>query len=205
MDGWVVALIAYITLAIGSFFPVAIRLMRNARLHSDGPSFDDSPRFSDASKELLRQNTTRINGTLVFWKTRAARFRAMHIYSLLWLTVSTVTVPVLAQAVQNNASSKWLVTVVSGHAAILLALVRAFRVESNYRSFRDGESDYYDLYRRMLDRPESFGETETEQLANYFEQVELVRRVVRAAETDNFPSVEDIVGAPPSAATHTKA
>jgi len=68
-------------------------------------------------------------------------------------------------------------------------------VEVNYKAFRDGESDYYDLYRRMLDRPRAFGESESEQIDRYLEQVELVRRVVRSAETENFPSVEEVASA----------
>ncbi|WP_143086471.1 hypothetical protein [Amycolatopsis saalfeldensis] len=71
-------------------------------------------------------------------------------------------------------------------------VLRAFRVENNYKAFRHGESEFYDLYRRLLDRPMLFGGTEAVQLASYFEQVEVIRRSIRTSETDNFPSVEDV-------------
>jgi len=67
--------------------------------------------------------------------------------------------------------SKALITCVSAHTAINLALHRAFKVDLNYRAFRQGESSFYDLYRRILDRPQSLGKDEPEQLAAYFEQV----------------------------------
>jgi hypothetical protein len=196
MNPWAIGLIIYLVLALGSFAPAALKLIKPVTLHPGGPSFDDSPHFSDAAKALLNQNVDRIRGTLGFWKTRAERFRAVHVYSLFWTVIAATTVPILAQTVTDDPWSKWLVTVISGHAAIMLGVVRSFRVESNYRSFRDGESDYYDLYRRMLDNPRRFGNTEEEQLRNYFEQVELVRKVVRAAETENFPSVEDVSKTP---------
>lgn len=192
MNPWAVGLVTYLVFAIGSFAPAALKLMKPVRLHPGGPSFEESPHFSDEAKAMLNQNIARIRGTLEFWKTRAERFRAVHVYSLFWTVISATTVPILAQTVTDDPWSKWLVTVISGHAAIMLGVVRSFRVESNYRSFRDGESDYYDIYRRMLDNPRSFGNSEAEQLRNYFDQVELVRKVVRAAETDNFPSVEDV-------------
>lgn len=133
-----------------------------------------------------------MQGTLKFWKTQAERYRTFHIYSLTWISLSSVGIPLLAQATTEDPWSKWLLTVVATHSAILLALSRAFRVEAHHKAFRSGESEFYDLYRRMLDRPGAFGSNQRDQLDRYFEQVETVRKVVRNAETDNFPSVEDV-------------
>ncbi|MFE3756794.1 hypothetical protein ACFXO9_21040 [Nocardia tengchongensis] len=191
----------YLILAVGSFAPVARRFLQPVELNPGGPSFDEATQFSDEAKLRLRQNFERIHGTLVFWKTRAERYRALRTYSLFWMGVSAVLVPILAQGITADHWSKWLVTVISGHSAIMLTLVRTFRVEANYQTFRDGESDFYDLYRRMLDRPESFGSTEEERLRRYFEQVEFIRKVVRSAETDNTPSLEGVVASPPPATT----
>jgi hypothetical protein len=186
-----IALITYVTLLIGTFVPVARRLLTWAELNPRGPSFEDG-KFSPENKKALQQNFARLSGAMRFWKTMAMRYRAFHIYSLAWITISSVAVPVLAQSATADPWSKWLVTAVSAVAAVLLALVRAFRVESNYKAFRKGESDFYDLYRRMLDRPHQFGETEDEQVQRYLEQVEIIRQLVRSAETDNLPSVEEM-------------
>ncbi|MEV4641141.1 hypothetical protein AB0J80_27745 [Actinoplanes sp. NPDC049548] len=197
MNGWVIALVAYLSLAILTFLPVLRTILKKVPLFAGGPSFEDSPHFSESCRQVLAQNFKRINGTLVFWKTRAERYRRFHLYSLIWVTISTVSVPVLAQTITADPWAKWLLTVVSGHAALLLALTRGFRVEANYKAFRNGESDFYDLYRRMLDRPQTFGATEAEQVARYLEQVEIVRRVVRSAETDNLPAIEEVAASRP--------
>jgi hypothetical protein len=43
-----------------------------------------------------------------------------------------------------------------------------------------------------LDSPETFGPDEDSQLKRYFEEVEIIRRFVRNAETDSLPMVEDM-------------
>lgn len=192
MDRWGVALTVYVLAAVVSLIPVAVRLARLVQLLPAGPSFDQSPHFSDEAKVLLMQHWDRIHGTLVFWKTQAARYKAFHTYSLVWVSVSTVLVPLLAQAVTVNAWSRALLTVVGAQAALLLTLTRTFRVESHYKAFRHGESEFYDLYRRLLDQPSTFGATETDQLSTYFELTDRLRRFIRTAETDNLPAVEEI-------------
>lgn len=194
MSPWAIALIIYSSLALLSFLPVLRVLVTWVNLNPGGPSFDQSPHFSEEGKNLLAQNFERMQGTLKFWKTQAERYRTFHIYSLSWISLSTVGVPLLAQATTEDPWSKWLLTVVATHSAVLLAVSRAFRVEAHYKAFRSGESEFYDLYRRMLDRPRVFGSDQREQIDRYFENVETVRKVVRNAETDNFPSVEDAQG-----------
>ncbi len=198
MDGWTLALILYPLAAAASFAPVAKILLKKVELHPGGPSFDRSPHFSEPAKILLQQHFERIHGTLEYWKTQAAKYKAFHIYSAVWVTLATASVPFLAQAITTDPESKWLLTVIGLQAAVLLALSRAFRVENSYKAFRHGESEFYDLYRRLLDRPTLFGATEDEQLSRYFEQVEVIRRSVRTSETDNFPTVEDIAPIAPN-------
>ncbi|WFE29639.1 hypothetical protein O7623_10820 [Solwaraspora sp. WMMD791] len=200
INGWAVALSGYVGAAMVTLYPALRTLFRVVNLNPGGPSFADSSRFGDEAKKRLSQNFERIQGTLVFWKTQAERYRRFHIYSLVWVTVSTVSLPILAQAITPDPWSKALVTVIAAHAALTLGLSRGFRVEANYKAFRSGESDFYDLYRRMLDRPEVFGATEAEQVQKYLEHVEMVRRVVRTAETDNLPSIEEVAQAGPAQA-----
>jgi hypothetical protein len=192
VNNWAIALVVYITVAALSFLPVLTRLIKRVKPHPGGPSFEDSPWFSDAARDVLNQNFERLRGALGFWKAQSARYHAFYICSVIWVTIATVSVPFIAQAISSDPWSRWFLSVVSAHAALLLALSRAFRVEGNYKAFRQGESDFYDLWRRMLDRPESFGSDEKEQLQRYFENVEVIRRVVRTAETDNLPSIEEV-------------
>lgn len=82
-------------------------------------------------------------------------------------------------------------TVISTHTALLIAFHRALKIENNFKAFRHGESEFYDLYRRLLDRPKSFGDSEEKQIETYFIEVENIRRAVRIAETDNLPMIDD--------------
>ena len=57
-----------------------------------------------------------------------------------------------------------VITIISAFTGILLAFHRALKVDANFKAFRYGESEFYDTYRRMMDRPESFGATEDTKL-----------------------------------------
>ena len=199
MSGWQIALIAYVTAAITTFLPVLRLLVRKVELNGGGPAFDDSPHFTPEQKLLLSQHYERLRGTLGFWKTSAARYKAFHVYALTWITISTVMVPILAQAVGTDQWSKWFLSIVGAHAALLLGATRTFRIESSFKAFRQAESEFYDLYRRLLDRPQAFGNSREEQLPAYFERVEKVRQLARSAEIDNFPTVEDALQNPSNA------
>jgi len=66
------------------------------------------------------------------------------------------------------------------------------KISDGMKAFRHGESEFFDLYRRLLDRPRLFGNDEDEQIDNYFSEVERIRRLVRNTETENIPDVESI-------------
>lgn len=109
----------------------------------------------------------------------------------MWTIPASVVVPFLVQAISPENASKWFVTLVTAHTAILFAFHKGFKVDANFKTWREGESHFYDLYRRMLDRPETFGKTENEQLTVYFDEVENLRMFIRNAEIDNMPTVEE--------------
>jgi hypothetical protein len=190
-DPWIIAIVAYVLLAIGSFVPTFFAMVRGVKPHTGGDSFQDSLHFSNEAKSKLSQHFSRIAGTLGFWKKQAEIYRRLHYYILLWSIPATVLIPFLVQAIEPGNASKWMVTIVSAHTAILLSFHKAFKVDSNFKTWRAGESNFYDFYRRMLDRPDLFGKTEAEQLASYFDAVENLRAFIRNAEIDNTPSVEE--------------
>ncbi|MFE3174528.1 hypothetical protein ACFXPA_22335 [Amycolatopsis sp. NPDC059090] len=192
MSGWTIALILYSAAAIASFAPTAASLFRKTTPLPGEPSFQESAHFSDPAKIRLIQHEDRIRGALTYWKSRAEKAQSFRHYCLVWVTLSTALVPFLSQAITSDPTSKWAVTVIGAHGFILLALARAFRVDENHKSFRNGESDYLDLRRRMLDTPSSFGQDEEEQLQKYFKISAAIRRWVRNAETHNYPSVENL-------------
>lgn len=190
MSVWLVFVLVYIFLAVITFLPTFLAIFRKVKLFDGGAAFKESTQFSDAAKSKLIQHDSRIQGTLIFWKNEAEKYRNFHYYSLVWTILSSILIPVLAQVITDDPFSRLLITVISVHISLLLAFHRAFKVDKNFQAFREGESEFYDLRRRLLDRPHVFGTTEKKQLDFYFEQVEKVRKFVRNAETDNFPVLD---------------
>lgn len=166
-------------------------MLKKVQLHPGGSSFEDSPHFSQGSKDLLVQHYSRLQGTLGFWKNEAEKYKKFHYYCLLWTIPMSILTPIIIQFIDGSFYSKLFITITTTHMALLLAIHKGFKVESNFKAFRLGESEYYDLCRKFLDRPKSFGETEEEQLEAYFRQVETIRKFVRNAETDNIPTFEN--------------
>lgn len=192
MDIWYLFSLLYISVAILTFIPTLLAILKKVELHPGGSSFHESTHFSDETKQSLEQHYTRIMGTLVFWKNQAEKYRRFHYYCLCWTIPASILIPILTQYISQDVYSKMLLTIISTHTAVLLAFHRGFKVDRNFRSFRHGESEFYDTYRRLLDRPLTFGLNEKEQIDKYFSDVETIRKFVRNAETDNLPTVDDV-------------
>lgn len=191
LSTWTISTFSYLLFAFITFIPVFNALIKKVKLHPGGESFSESPYFSNENKSLLQQHFTRLHGTLIFWKNKAEWHRRFHYYTLCWTIPVSILIPIITQTIDLTSESKLFLTVISSHSALLIAFHRALKVENNFKAFRHGESEFYDLYRRLLDRPKSFGETEDKQLETYFLEVEKIRRAVRIAETDNLPIIED--------------
>jgi hypothetical protein len=157
---WAWLIFLYLLLAIASFMPVLWAILFRAEPHDDVPSFAKSPFLKGKTEviERLEQHYKRISGTLVFWKSAARRNGWFHYYCIGWTIFSTAMIPFLTQAINPaDSASKWLVTTISAHIAILVGFHRGLKVPERYQAFRHGESEFYDLYRRLLDQPETFG------------------------------------------------
>jgi hypothetical protein len=191
MNSWIAAIIGYVSLALTSFIPVLAAMLKQVKLKPGGDSFKESPHFTSETITLLEQHYTRLQGTLLFWKNQAEWNRRFHYYTLFWTIPVSILIPIISQALDTSATSKLFLTIISSHIAVLYGFHRALKIENNYKAFRYGESEFYDLYRRLLDRPKTFGKTEKEQVDNYFVEVEKIRKNTRISETDNFPIVED--------------
>lgn len=192
MTVWSFAIAIYLGLAVITFLPTLKVLLSGIKLNEGGASFKDSV-FSDSAKLRLEQHFSRLQGTLGFWKREATRNARFHYYCLWWTIISSSIMPFLTQAIDpTDAASKWLLTIIAAHIALLLSFHRGLKVAERFKAFRHGESEFYDTYRRLLDSPEAFGLDEDAQLRKYFEEVETIRKFVRNAETDSLPMLEDI-------------
>jgi hypothetical protein len=193
MNQWLIASTIYIIIAVLTFIPTLKAILKKVKLYPGGASFDESPHFSEDAKKLLNQHYSRIQGTLLFWKNEANKYTRFHFYCLWWTIPSATLIPIVTQLIDGTPYSKLFLTIVSSHTAIILSFHKGFKVENNLKAFRHGESEFYDLYRRLLDRPLSFGDTEAKQLESYFSEVAIIRKYVRNAETDNFAVLSEEV------------
>ena len=191
MNYWTIAIWIYLVVAVLSYVPILWAQFFWVKLKHGGDSFDKSTNFSPENIEILKQHYSRIMGTLVFWKNEAAWYKRFHYYTLVWSLPVSILIPIIAQSISSEPGSKLFLTIISSHIAVIVGFHRALKVESNFRAFRNGESEFYDVYRRLLDRPLAFGANEKLQIENYFKEVERIRKTVRNAETDNFPLIED--------------
>jgi hypothetical protein len=208
MNPWDLAATIYGAIALITFLPVILPMIWSVKLKpASAPSdksppadeakkkptdqFDKSPHFSAEAKQLLNDHYSRIHGTLGFWKTHAAIYKRFHYYCICWTIISSWLVPLLG-TIGVEGAQRWLIVAVSSHVALALSFHRGLKVPDQLRAYRLGESEFYDIYRRLLDRPEAFGKTEKEQLTAYFTVVEDIRRRVRSAEADSMPNIEQV-------------
>lgn len=190
LDKWLVASVVYCFLATLSFIPVLKAILKKVELLPGGSSYDESPFFTQDQKERLNQHYSRIQGTLGYWKNRAAKHYRFHLYTIIWTTTISITIPILVQALGDNNSSKFLLTIISLHSALLIGFHRVFKVERNYQSFRTAESEFYDLRRSFLDNALKNQSNMDEAIDKFFDEVGKLRIMARKEEIDNSPSLK---------------
>jgi hypothetical protein len=195
MTVWAIAFVVYVAAAFLSLIPVLKVAFQGVKLKPGGPAFEESLHFSPAAKERLTQNYERMRGTLGFLKQQAAKYEGLHLYCMLWLIVLSAVTPVLTLIVPQNPDDSFARCLLTGavlHISVITSMHKFFKVEVNFKAFRLGESEFYDTYRRLLDNPRSFGDSEDEQLVRYFDEVSLTRKQVRNAETDTYAGLEEM-------------
>lgn len=173
-----------------TFVYCAWPLVFGARLFHGGPSFQNCPHFDDSQVQRLQQNYERIHGTLRFWKGKAVGYTRIHYYCVLFTIIASWAVPLITATVPDISQAKWLILTISSHIALGISLHRGLNVTENMQVFRHGESEFYDLNRRLLDTPDEFGNSQEEQLEFYFKSVADLRRFVRRQETESAPVVD---------------
>ena len=187
---------SYLILAVLTVLPTTLSICKGVPLNPGGASFNDCVHFSEKGKKQLTDHYTRLMGTLGFWKKRAEVYTTFHYYCVIWTILASWSVPIIAcigaQAKETNFFSQALIVLVSGHVALVLSLHKGLKIADGMKAFRHGESEFYDLYRRLLDRPIAFGNDENNQIDKYFSEVEKIRRLVRNSETDSLPTLDDI-------------
>lgn len=195
MTAYDIAAVAYGAVILLIFVYCSWPLLFGSKLKPSGPLFRESPHFTEEQRDRLEQHYERIRGTLEFWKGKAKGFVRVHYYCVVFTIVSSWAVPLISATAPDISHAKWLILAMSSHIALAISLHRGLNVADNMRVFRHGESEFYDLTRKLLDSPKEFGVSAEEQINSYFQQVADLRRFVRRQETECTPVVEYKKGA----------
>ena len=136
MDLWTWGIVSYSSLAILTLLPTALALATSVRLNPAGDSFEQSDAFTDKAKQRLTEHYSRLQGTLGFWKKRAALFTRFHYYCVVWTILSAWAVPLIAATAPQveGSASKWLLVVVASHVALALSLYRGMKISENMKA-----------------------------------------------------------------------
>ncbi len=193
IDSWFIGLIILIIIIFFTILHILQALLMKIELHDGGSGFEENKKFSKEIQEELIQNYSRIQGTLIFWKNRAILYGRLSKYTVIWCIISSYFIPILVQHYNpENLSAKLFLTILPCFSGLLIAISKGLKAEELYRNFRLGESEFFDLRRRLLDRPQSLGNNEREQVDKYFEQAEKIRQIARATELNNPPTANPI-------------
>ena len=183
--------IGCIALAIGilvTTIPITTAFLKKIKLNDVGTWFQDGSNLGD-QQTRLQEHFSRIQGTLVFWKNKAAAHHRLHSARVIWSLISAVSLPVLIQF--YDSSDKWAVAFLTGltiWTGFIVALAYTFKSEQKYQGFRQQESDYYDISRNLLDFPDDNADTLKVQVDEYIKKVENIRKFARNVETGSPPS-----------------
>jgi hypothetical protein len=187
---WFFLLLLYLVIIFVSFLPVwrAYAEEPDREKIVTGNRLDElkSSKLSPTAQKEIEANYLRIAGALAVWQKEAKQAKSFYQYALFWTTVATPLVPILTQFVDEKPLSRLFLTVVSLHIAIVVAFQRTIKPNDMTKAFRQNESEFYDLYRRVIERPESFGSDDKTLLVKYFEEVERVRQNARMRELAQF-------------------
>jgi hypothetical protein len=206
IDDWIICMIVYFVLAAVTFLPVLRERLRRVRIEKNpfsGVKFENEDSehkgFKEGQWKRLEQHFDRMSETLGRWEKNAGWNKNFHFYVLCWTLPISIVIPVMVAFIDlNEYYAKVFLMIISLHSALMLGFHRALKVENNFKSFRQGRADFGDLCRRFLDMPQTFGGEDAsgeDLICNYFAESEAIRKFVRAAETDNFPGLEDKTGA----------
>lgn len=190
MFTWDYAILIYLLLAFLSLLPTLFAILVKVKLNPDGIGYESSQFFNSQEKERLIQHYSRINGTLIYWKNQAEKYKRFNNYALFWTILIAIIIPIISTQIGKDHSNLFL-TIISSHAALILGFHKGFKVEKNYQVFRMAESEFYDLRRELLDNPEKFGNTSKEQIENFFNNVQTLRKNTRQSEIDNIPRISE--------------
>jgi hypothetical protein len=188
-DWWRAGITALTVSIAVTIVPIVVSFLGISRLNPQERWFDTAD-YLGPQKERVEDHFSRMVGTLMYWKSKAAAHYRLHLARVVWSLASAVSLPVLIQRYEpDNAWSVIFMTMLTTWTGFVVALAYTLKSEEKYQGFRQQESDFYDVSRRLLDSAR--GKTDEDlrtQVDQYIREVNEVRKVGRRVETGSPPS-----------------
>jgi hypothetical protein len=188
--GWWSAGVALLSVSIlATLGPIVFSFLGFVELNDPGKWLESADQLG-SHRQRVEEHYSRIEGTLKFWKNKAAAYQRLHQARVVWSLVSAVSLPVLIQRYdKNDGWSVLFMTMLTTWTGLTVAWAYTFKAEEKFQGYRQQESDFYDTSRRLLD----FAKTDdqvalSDQVDAYLKTVDEIRRVGRRVETGSPPS-----------------
>ena len=185
--GWVVLMSAVLITVV----PVVYAFMKRIKLETPEAWLPESDAFTNQLGRL-KDHEARIQGTLSYWKNKAAAQKRLHLARVIWSLASAVSLPVLIQVYDRQEFwANVFMTSLTFWTGFIVAVAHTFKSEQQFIGFRQCESDYYDLARALLDFPQDTEEGRIKQVDDFFRKVVKVRKAGRRVEIGAPHSIEN--------------
>ena len=138
---------------------------------------------------------------------QVTQYRLFNSYVIIVQIITSIGIPLLSQLTSCSRTSSLLLTIVSTHAGISLALEKAIRSQEKYRSYRITESAALDVWRKMVHVPWTLHDSQAlmmqkhdifdimkEEFTIFVRKIEDVRDFARQIETYSGSKETDATG-----------
>lgn len=176
MSIWILIIALHCFFAIATLIPTLRALFGVLNLHYGGISFAESQIhfFNADQKARLIKQYRELIPILTEWKNKSERYGRFYKYYIFWTTLILAFVPIMVISMHVHSYVKLFLFIMLVHYSILIVCNSAFKAKERYIAFRNGESNYYDIWRRFHDAPWLFGDSPDEQIEKYFSITEEV-------------------------------
>ena len=189
---WLILLAVYLLAIAITAAPILVAYRQkipNVKLVYDGKELDDISRsLSESALKDIRLDFKLMKGHQQFWKKQVDKAKSFHDYAVFWTTFNTFLIPILTLFLQPGAATTPSVYLtafiffVSVHSAGIVTFHRQYKPDDKLRDARQRESAYFDAYRQILQRPETLGATEAEQITAFLTKSAEIRAGNRQTE-----------------------
>jgi hypothetical protein len=184
---WQAGLVVLIFGIMTTIIPIISGFLGFTKLDQSESWFNSAEQLG-TQKQRVIDHYRRIEGTLKYWKNKAAAHHRLHIARIIWSLVAGVSLPVLVQLYDKTRWAYIFMISFTTWNGLLVLLAYTLKSEEKFQGFRQQESDYYDISRNLLDFAKNDDHNLEKIVDDYFRAVAAIRKVGRIVETGSPPS-----------------